>query len=76
MMSELVRTVVLRLVEDPSQVQVTEKVDGSVVTVEVRVAPEDMGRVIGKGGRVINAIRTIAKVAATKENVKVFVEVV
>ncbi|MDI9472315.1 MAG: KH domain-containing protein [Tissierellia bacterium] len=75
-MSELVRTVVLRLVEDPSQVQVTEKVDGSVVTVEVRVAPEDMGRVIGKGGRVINAIRTIAKVAATKENVKVFVEVV
>ncbi|HHX04051.1 MAG TPA: KH domain-containing protein [Tissierellia bacterium] len=74
-MSELVRTVVLRLVDDPSQVQITEKVDGSVVTVEVRVAPDDMGRVIGKGGRVINAIRTLAKVAATKENVKVFVEV-
>ena len=74
-MSELVRTIVLRLVEDPDQVHVTERTDGSVVTVEVRVAPEDMGRVIGKGGRVINAIRTLAKVAATKENVKVFVEV-
>ncbi len=74
-MSELVKSVVVRLVEDPSQVQITEKTEGSVVTVEVRVAPEDMGRVIGKGGRVINAIRTIAKVAATKENVKVFVEV-
>lgn len=74
-MGELVKSVVVRLVEDPSQVVVTEKTDGSVVTVEVRVASDDMGRVIGKGGRVINAIRTLAKVAATKENVKVFVEV-
>ncbi len=74
-MSELVRSVVLRIVQFPEMVQVTETEKDGVITVEVRVAPDDMGRVIGRGGRVINAIRTIAKAGASKDNMKVFVEV-
>lgn len=75
-MSELVKVIVLPLVEYPELVQVSETREGSVVTVELRVAPDDMGRIIGKGGRVINAIRTVVKAAATREDIKVFVEVV
>lgn len=74
-MTDLVKTIITPLVEHPEQVQVSESSDGSVITVEVRVAPDDMGRVIGKGGRVINAVRTVVKAAATKQNIKVFVEV-
>ncbi|NLY35722.1 MAG: KH domain-containing protein [Tissierellia bacterium] len=75
-MSELVRSVVLRIVTYPEMVQVTEVEKDGVITVEIRVAPDDMGRVIGKGGRVINAIRTIAKAGASRDDNKVFVEVV
>lgn len=75
-MSDLVKTIITPLVEFPDQIQVSETSDGSVITVEVRVAQEDMGRVIGKGGRVINSVRTVVKAAATKQNVKVFVEVI
>lgn len=74
-MSELVKTIIIPLVEHPEQVEISETSDNSIITVEVRVAPEDMGRVIGKGGRVINAVRTVVKAAATKQNIKVFVEV-
>lgn len=75
-MSELVRSVVLRIVTYPEMVQVTEVEKDGVITVEIRVAPDDMGRVIGKGGRVINAIRTIAKAGASRDDTKVFVEVI
>ncbi|NMB03881.1 MAG: KH domain-containing protein [Tissierellia bacterium] len=74
-MTDLVRTIITPLVEHPEEIQVSETSDGTVITVEVRVAPDDMGRVIGKGGRVINAVRTVVKAAATKRNIKVFVEV-
>ena len=73
-MTDLVRTIITPLVEHPEEIQVSETSDGTVITVEVRVAPDDMGRVIGKGGRVINAVRTVVKAAATKRNIKVFVE--
>ncbi|HHT21140.1 MAG TPA: KH domain-containing protein [Tissierellia bacterium] len=75
-MTDLVTAIITPLVEHPEEIQVSETGDGSVITVEVRVAPDDMGRVIGKGGRVINAVRTVVKAAATKRNIKVFVEVV
>ena len=75
-MTNLVTAIITPLVEHPEEIQVSETGDGSVITVEVRVAPDDMGRVIGKGGRVINAVRTVVKAAATKRNIKVFVEVV
>ena len=66
-MKELVEYIAMSLVDDPSQVKVTEITEGSSTTLELIVAPEDMGRVIGKNGRVANAIRTLVRVVAAKE---------
>lgn len=73
---ELVEYVAKSLVEDPSQVQVKLVETGSALTLELHVAPDDMGRVIGKGGRVANAIRTLVRVAATRQGKRVTLEVV
>jgi predicted RNA-binding protein YlqC (UPF0109 family) len=64
------------LVENPDQVQVTEveEVDGEVV-LEVEVADDDLGRVIGRGGRVANALRSVMKAAATREDKRVVVDI-
>ncbi len=74
-MVELIKSILLEIVEDKDAIRVIEEKDGSVVNITINVAEGDMGRVIGKGGRVINAIRTIAKARATIDNVKVFVEI-
>ncbi|NLX11644.1 MAG: KH domain-containing protein [Chloroflexi bacterium] len=66
-MKELVEYIAMSLVDDPSQVKVTEITEGSSTTLELIVAPEDMGRVIGKNGRVANAIRTLVRVVAAKQ---------
>jgi hypothetical protein len=75
-MKELVEYLAKSLVDDPTQVQVTEVVTGADVLVELRVAPEDMGRIIGKGGKVITALRTLVQVCATREAKRVQLEVV
>jgi uncharacterized protein len=64
------------LVEHPDQVQVTEaeEIDGEVV-LEVEVADDDLGRVIGRGGRVANALRSVMKAAATREEKRVVVDI-
>jgi uncharacterized protein len=64
------------LVENPDQVQVTEveEIDGEVV-LEVEVAHDDLGRVIGRGGRVANALRSVMKAAATREEKRVVVDI-
>jgi uncharacterized protein len=64
------------LVENPDEVKVTEveEIDGEVV-LEVEVADEDLGRVIGRGGRVANALRSVMKAAATREEKRVVVEI-
>lgn len=64
---ELVEYIALSLVEDPSQVVVTEHRSGGRENLELHVAREDMGRVIGKGGRIANAMRTLLRVAAARE---------
>jgi uncharacterized protein len=75
-MRDLVEFLARALVEDPDAVHV-EEVDGDGETVlELRVAPDDLGRVIGRSGRVANAIRTVAKAAATHEERRVLVEIV
>jgi predicted RNA-binding protein YlqC (UPF0109 family) len=76
-MRELVEFLVRALVSDPGAVRVeeVEEVEGEIV-LEVRVADDDLGRVIGREGRVANAIRTIAKAAATVEGGRVMVEIV
>lgn len=75
-MKELVEVLARALVDDPEAVSVTETGGASTVVVELRVAPEDMGKVIGRQGRVVKAIRTVVKAAGIKQGKKVSVEVV
>lgn len=64
MEQELVEYIAKQLVADPSQVKVNRRITASSVIVELRVAQPDMGRIIGKSGRVANAIRSLLRVAA------------
>jgi hypothetical protein len=73
---ELVEYLARALVEDPDAVRVEEIEEDDATVIEVRVAPDDLGRVIGRSGRVANAIRTVAKAAATHEDKRVLVEIV
>ena len=75
-MRELVEFLARSLVADPDAVRVEEVEENGEVVLEVHVAPEDLGRVIGRNGRVANAIRTVAKAAATREERRVMVEIV
>jgi len=75
-MRDLVEFLARALVEDPDAVRVEELDDSGDAVLEVRVAPDDLGRVIGRSGRVANAIRTVAKAAATHEDRRVLVEIV
>lgn len=74
-MRELVETLAKALVDNPDQVKVNE-ISGDVVTLELTVAPEDMGKVIGKQGKIARAIRTVVKAAASKEGKKVSVDII
>ena len=75
-MKELVEFMAKALVNDPDSVVVREIEGASATIYELSVAPEDMGRVIGKQGRVANAMRTILRVAAVKEGKRVTLEIV
>ena len=75
-MRELLEFLARSLVAEPDAVQVTEaeEIDGEVV-LELAVAEDDLGRVIGKGGRVANALRSVIKAAATREEKRVVVDI-
>lgn len=75
-MKELIELIAKQLVDDPSQVEVTEKEEGGRVRIELKVAKEDMGRVIGKGGRVANSIRVLLRVAAAREGKRASLDIV
>lgn len=76
-MKELVEYIARSLVDDPAAVEVTEVThSNTAVVLELRVAPDDMGRVIGKNGRVANAIRALLRILATKEGKRVTLEIV
>lgn len=75
-MKELVEVVAKALVDNPDEVVVTEKEDGRNVVVELHVAQADMGKVIGKQGRIAKALRSVVKAASSKDNKKVDVEIV
>ncbi len=75
-MQELVEYIARSLVDDPSQVRVTEVEGSSMIIYELRVAPEDMGRVIGKKGRVANAIRTLLRVVSARLSKPATLEIV
>jgi hypothetical protein len=75
-MRDLLEFLARSLVADPDAVQVTEveEIDGEVV-LELEVAEDDLGRVIGRGGRVANALRSVMKAAATREEKRVVVDI-
>lgn len=75
MVKELVEHIARLLVDYPEQVQVTEVEGERSIILELRVASDDMGKVIGKQGKIAKAIRTLTKAAATKEGKRVVVEI-
>lgn len=75
-MKELVETLVKALVKNPDAVTVTILQKGNLEIYQVHVAPEDMGKVIGRKGRIANAIRTVVKAGALRENRKVAVDII
>jgi uncharacterized protein len=75
-MKELVEIIAKSLVDNPEMVQVKEVTGEQSIILELKVATEDMGKVIGKQGRIAKAIRTLVKAAAIKENKRVVVEII
>tara|TARA_A100001011_G_scaffold367901_1_gene421694 strand:+ start:551 stop:784 length:234 start_codon:yes stop_codon:yes gene_type:complete len=74
-MKELVETIVTALVDSPEQVKINETAGENVLILEISVSSDDIGKVIGKEGRIANSIRTIVKAAAAKQEKKVTVEI-
>ncbi len=76
MMKDLVEMMAKNLVDHPDDVRINETAGDSIVILEINVSQDDVGKVIGKEGRIANAIRTIVKAAAAKQEKKVTVEIV
>ncbi len=74
-MKELVEYIVKSLVENPNDVNISETQSDSLTIIEIKVAQADTGKVIGREGRIANAIRTVAKAAAAKQQKRVTVEI-
>jgi uncharacterized protein len=75
-MKELLEVIAKSLVDSPEMVQVNEVIGEQSIILELKVAPDDMGKVIGKQGRIAKAVRTVVKAAAIKENKRVVVEII
>ena len=75
-MKEMLEVLVKNLVDNPSNIEITEKENGKAVTLELKVDPSDMGKVIGRQGKIAKAIRVLMKAYAVKENKKVDVEII
>ena len=74
-MKELVELIAKSLVDYPDEVVVKETIDGDTITIELNVAGDDMGKVIGKQGRIAKSSRTVVKAAASKGDKKVIVDI-
>jgi predicted RNA-binding protein YlqC (UPF0109 family) len=75
-MKQILLNITKAIVEDPDSVLVTEKVSGDTVVLELSVAKHDMGRVIGKEGKIAKSIRTVMRAAAARENKRVIVDII
>ena len=75
-MKELVEVIAKALVDNPDEVVVTEKDTDKALVVELKVADDDMGKVIGKQGRIAKSIRSVVKAAASKDDKKVVVDII
>lgn len=74
-MKELVEIIVKALVDQPDQVVIAEEMKDDEQVISIKVAPDDMGKVIGKQGRIAKAIRTVVKAAAIKDDARVSVDI-
>ena len=74
-MKELVEVIAKSLVDSPDEVTVTQKEEDNAIVIELKVAPSDMGKVIGRQGRIAKAIRTVVKSASAKVDKKVIVDI-
>ena len=74
-MKELLEILAKNLVDNPDVVSVMEVPGDGVITLQLRVAADDMGKVIGKQGRIAKAVRSVVKAAAVRENKRVFIEI-
>ena len=75
-MRNLVEIIAKALVTKPDEVNVTEEMDGDTIIVKLRVADDDIGKIIGKSGRIAKAIRTVVRATAIKQNIRVSVEII
>lgn len=75
-MGELVEIIAKALVDNPNEVEVKEIEGSHSMIIELKVSPDDMGRIIGKQGRIAKALRTVVKAAAVKENKRVVIEII
>lgn len=75
-MKDLIEFIARSLVDDPTQVQLEQQRHGQSIHYELKVAKEDMGRIIGKNGRVANAIRTLLRVAAARSGKRVSLDII
>ena len=76
MVKQVLIDIAKAIVDKPEEVAVVERQDGSYLHLELSVAPDDMGKVIGKGGKIAKAIRSVVKAAAARENIKVMVDII
>ncbi|MDO4479081.1 MAG: KH domain-containing protein [Lachnospiraceae bacterium] len=75
-MKELVEVIAKALVENPAAVVVTEREEGNTIYIELKVAPEDMGKVIGRQGRIAKALRSVVKASAARDDKKTVVDII
>ena len=75
-MKELVEVITKALVEKPDEVVVSEREEGNTIYVELKVAPEDMGKVIGRQGRIAKAIRAVVKASGARGDKKTVVDII
>ena len=74
-MQELVKYIVENLVDDPTKVEVTTSQDGDTVVININAEKDEIGKIIGKQGRIAKAIRTVVKAGGIKQNVRYSVEI-
>jgi predicted RNA-binding protein YlqC (UPF0109 family) len=74
-MEEMLRFLVKELVSDPSQIEINSRKEGNVTTLELKVSPDDMGKVIGKQGKIAKSIRTLMKAYGAKIGEKINVDI-
>lgn len=70
-MKKALEYIIAAIVDNPKEVEITEQEDNGIINFTIKVAPSDMGKIIGKNGKVIRAVRNVVKISAIKQNKKI-----